>query len=63
MLKCFNREEGKVLSAPLPSYVKQSLGDCPKSDAKKIEMAKVPYSSVVGSIMYAMIVQDQILLM
>ena len=27
----------------------------PKSDAKKVEMAKVPYSSAVGSLMYAMI--------
>ena len=48
-------EEGQALSAPLPSYVKLSLGDCPKSDGKKVEMAKVPYSSAVGSLMYAMI--------
>ena len=35
--------------------MKLSLGDCPKSDLEKIEMAKVPYSSVVGSLMYAII--------
>ena len=55
VLKCFNMEEGQALSAPLPSYVKLSLGDYPKLDAKKAEMAKVPYSSMVGSLMYAMI--------
>ncbi|MCO5555992.1 hypothetical protein L7F22_009536 [Adiantum nelumboides] len=48
-------EGGKALSAPLPSYVKLNLSDCPKSDEKKVEMTKVPYSSVIGSLMYAMI--------
>ena len=53
--KIFNMEKGKALSAPLPSYVRLILNDCPKSDAKKVEMAKVPYSSTIGSIMYVMI--------
>ena len=48
-------EQGKALSALLPSYVKLSLNDCPKSDVEKVEMAKVPYTSAVGSLMYAMI--------
>ena len=48
-------ERGKALSAPLPPYVKLCLNDCPKSDVEKAEMAKVPYSSTVGSLMYAMI--------
>ena len=55
VLKRFNMEKGKTLSAPLAPHVKLSLNDCPKSDAEKAEMAKVPYSSAVGSIMYAMI--------
>ena len=55
VLKCFNMEGGKALSTPLPSYVKLSLNDSPKSDVEKAEMAKVPYSSAVGSVMYAMI--------
>jgi len=55
VLKRFNMEKGKMLSTPFPSYVKLSLNDCPKSDAEKAEMAKVPYSSAVGSLMYAMI--------
>ena len=48
-------ERGKALSTPLPPYVKLCLNDCPKTDAEKAEMAKVPYSSAVGSLMYAMI--------
>ena len=43
------------MSTPLPPYVKLCLNDCPKTDAEKVEMAKVPYSSAVGSLMYAMI--------
>ncbi|MCO5608310.1 hypothetical protein L7F22_062516 [Adiantum nelumboides] len=42
-------------STPLPSYLKLSKDDCPKSDAERAEMAKVPYSSAVGSLMYAMV--------
>ena len=41
-------EGGKALSTPLPSYVKLSLNDSPKSDAEKVEMAKVPYSSAAN---------------
>ena len=55
MLKRFNMEEGKALSALLPSYVKLSLGDCSKLDVEKTEMVRVPYSSAVGSLTYAMI--------
>ncbi|MCO5569013.1 hypothetical protein L7F22_022719 [Adiantum nelumboides] len=55
VLKRFNMEGGKALSPPLPSYVKLSLSDCPKSDEEKAKMAKVPYSSVVGSLMYSII--------
>ena len=48
-------EGGKALSTPLPPYVKLCLNDCPKTDAEKAEMVKVPYSCAVGSLMYAMI--------
>ena len=30
-----------------------SLEDCPKSEKEKREMARVPYASAVGSLMYA----------
>ena len=47
--------EDKVWSAPLPSYLKLSLSDFPKLDADRVDMAKVPYSFVIGILMYAMI--------
>ena len=55
VLKHFNMEVGKIVSIPLASYVKLRLSDCPKSDAKLTNMAKVPYSSAFGSLMYTMI--------
>ena len=35
--------------------MKLSLSDCPTSNAERVNMAKVSYSSAVGSLMYAMI--------
>ena len=55
VLKHFNMERGKALSTPLPPYVKLCLNDCSRSNAEQDEMAKVPYSSTIGSLMYAMI--------
>ena len=55
VLRRLNMEGGKTVSVPLASYLKLCQNDCPKSDAKKAEMEKVPYSSAVGSLMYAMI--------
>ncbi|MCO5560166.1 hypothetical protein L7F22_013773 [Adiantum nelumboides] len=48
-------ERGKSTSTPLAPYLKLSKADCPKSDTEKAEMAKVPYASACGSLMYAMI--------
>ena len=45
----------EVASTLLPSYVKLCLDDCTKFDAEKVEMVKMPYFSIVGSLMYAMI--------
>ena len=50
-----NMEVGKVWSTLLPSYLKLSLSDCPKFDAERADMAKVPYCYAVGSLMYEMI--------
>ena len=47
--------KGKSISTPLPSYVKLSKEDSPKLDFEKAKMAKVPYSSAVGSLIWAMI--------
>ena len=55
VLERFNMEGGKALGTPLPPYVKLSADDCPKSDDMRAEMAKIPYASAVGSLMYAMV--------
>ena len=48
-------ESAKPLSTLLSMHVKLSKDDCPKSDHEKDFMIKIPYQSVVGSLMYAMI--------
>ncbi|MCO5573273.1 hypothetical protein L7F22_027042 [Adiantum nelumboides] len=55
VLQRFNMQGGKALSTPMTAYVKLSKNDCPKSDAEKAKMKKVPYSSAIGSLMYAMV--------
>ena len=55
VLQHFNMTKGKLVSTPLPSYTKLSKEDSPKSDFEKAEMAKVPYSLAMGSLMWAMI--------
>ena len=55
VLQRFNMQNGKPLSSPLPAYLKLSKGDCPKSDEDKATMAKIPYASACGSLMYAMV--------
>ena len=55
MARCLCALIWKGGSTPLPSYLKQNLSDHPKSDAKRVDIEKVSYCSVVGSLMYAMI--------
>ncbi|RYA74131.1 hypothetical protein DD594_28500, partial [Enterobacter cloacae complex sp. 4DZ1-17B1] len=46
---------GKALSIPMQAFLKLSKEDAPKSNVERVEMAKVPYSSAVGTLMYAMV--------
>ncbi|MCO5560129.1 hypothetical protein L7F22_013736 [Adiantum nelumboides] len=55
VLDRFNMQKGKALSTPLLTYVKLSKNDCPKSIEEKAEMARIPYASACGSLMYAMV--------
>ena len=48
-------EGGKILGTPLPPYVKLNQKDSPQSDDERAEMAKIPYASAVGSLMYVII--------
>ena len=45
----------KLVSTPLVGHMKLSKKMCPTTREEKENMAKVPYSSVVESIMYAMV--------
>ena len=45
----------KFVSIPLPDYLKSIKEMCPKTNEEEDKMFKVPYSSAVGSLMYAMV--------
>ncbi|KAF5945758.1 hypothetical protein HYC85_015986 [Camellia sinensis] len=47
--------KAKPVGCPLASHFKLSSNQCPTSEKDKEEMQKVPYASVVGSLMYAMV--------
>ena len=47
--------KAKPVSSPLRSHLKLSSKQSPSSEKEKKEMRKVPYASVVGSLMYAIV--------
>lgn len=51
----FNMQDCKPISTPLPINYKLSSSMNPSNEAERMEMSRVPYASVVGSLMYAMI--------
>ena len=51
----FRMKSAKLVSTPLASHFKLSKETCPKAHEEIEYMSKVPYSSVVGSLMYAMV--------
>ncbi|KAJ7009759.1 Retrovirus-related Pol polyprotein from transposon TNT 1-94 [Populus alba x Populus x berolinensis] len=55
VLERFNMSNSKPVCSPLVSHFKLSSKQCPSSDEEIDEMKKVPYASVVGSLMYAMV--------
>ncbi|CAH9124278.1 unnamed protein product [Cuscuta epithymum] len=55
VLEKFRMTDAKPRSTPLGSQLKLSKQQSPKTDKDKDEMAKVPYASAVGSLMYAMV--------
>ena len=48
-------EKSKPVSTPLAPHFKLSALMSPKNDAEQEYMSKVPYASIVGSLMYAMV--------
>ncbi|BFG26329.1 hypothetical protein CerSpe_126030 [Prunus speciosa] len=55
VLEKFNMMDCKPVSTPLEEHFKLSAQDCPSTDEEKEDMSKVPYASLVGCLMYAMV--------
>ena len=45
----------KAVSTPIPQHYKLSSAQSPQSQEEILDMARIPYASVVGSLMFAMI--------
>jgi ATP-binding cassette subfamily B (MDR/TAP) protein 1 len=55
VLRRFDMQDCKLISTPLPINFKLSSSMSPSNEAERMEMSQVPYASVVGSLMFAMI--------
>ena len=55
VLERFNIQDAKPVGTPLAGHFKLSKEQCPKTEQERNQMSKVPYSSAVGSLMYAMV--------
>ena len=47
--------DAKPRTTPLANHIKLSKGQSPKTVEEREHMASVPYTSAVGSLMYAMV--------
>ena len=48
-------KECKPVKVPIPVGVKLFVDQCPKTHEEEEDMSCVPYASVVGNLMYAMV--------
>jgi len=55
ILQRFNMQDSKPVKVPIPVGVKLSAEQCRKTQEEEEDMFCVPYESVVGSLMYAMV--------
>eukprot|EP00253_Pinus_taeda_P019115 PITA_19115 len=55
VLDRLNMKVAKLVGTPLVAHFKLSIELCPSDDKEKEEMSKIPYASVVGSLMFAMV--------
>lgn len=53
VLQRFNMQSAKTVGTPLGSHFRLFQGQSPETDAELEYMAKVPYASAIGSLMYA----------
>jgi hypothetical protein len=55
VLQRFNMHHAKAVSTPIAPHFKLSADQCPSTDQEIEYMSRVPYSSAIGSLMYAMV--------
>ncbi|KAL5774241.1 hypothetical protein ACOSP7_011798 [Xanthoceras sorbifolium] len=55
VLSRFNMQDAKPVSTPLGVHFRLSKEQSPKTEEERTHMAKVPYASAIGSLMYAMV--------
>ena len=55
ILERFNMKEAKPVTTPLGGHWKLSKSSCPSTEEENKKMVVIPYSSAVGSLMYAMV--------
>ena len=48
-------QDSKPVKVPIPVGVRLSAGQCPKTQEEEEDMSRVPYASVVSSLIYAMV--------
>eukprot|EP00253_Pinus_taeda_P035284 PITA_35284 len=51
----FNMKDAKPVDTPLAAHFKLSIELCPSDDKEKEEISKIPYASVVDTLMHAMV--------
>ena len=51
----YKTSQAKSVSSPLPSHFKLSSKQSPSTNKKNEDMSKIPYASVVGSLMYVLV--------
>ncbi|KAL2231405.1 UNVERIFIED_CONTAM: Retrovirus-related Pol polyprotein from transposon TNT 1-94 [Sesamum indicum] len=55
ILKKFSMENSKPTTVPLAAHFQLSKSQCPQSENDMQKMSKIPYSNVIGSIMFLMV--------
>jgi ATP-binding cassette subfamily B (MDR/TAP) protein 1 len=55
VIHCFNLSDAKKVTTPIAPHFKLPSTQCPVTDEDIEYMSRVPYSSAVGSLMYAMV--------
>jgi hypothetical protein len=55
ILQRFNMQECKPVKVPIPIGVNLYVDQCPKTREEEEDMSRVPYTSAVGGLMYAMV--------